>query len=586
MPGLMSEPSEDADLVVIGSGAGGLSAALTGALSGLRVILCEKDEQLGGTTATSGGAIWIVGSRQEQAAGIADSIVDGRTYLQHEFGAYNRDELTEAFLGRGAEAIAFLEDNSPLKFDLYPIPDYHADAPGGKAKGRTLATRDFDGRTLGDAFRLIKPPMRRFMVLGGMMVNRGEIPLLVRPFASVKALKLALSLLIRHISDRLGHARGTRLLVGNAMVGRFVKGLLDRGVDIRPATRLVELVKDGNRVTGVFVEDRTGKRSRITAARGVVLATGGPAHDKALMAELAPRFPHDLSVTDEGSTGDGMQAARAIGASIDQDVATPAVWTPASQFREADGHLTIFPYGYLDRGKPGAIAVDAQGLRFANEANSYQDVVTALFANSGRDVAPFGYLIFDAAFLYKYGIGIVPPKSLRVGNWVRRGYIQRGRTLRDLAGQIGLPADALEASVARHNGFARLGKDTDFHKGDSTFNRSNGDASVSPNPCLAEIKQGPFYALRITPATLGTSVGLRTDGNARVIGDDGAPIANLYACGNEMGSVMRGFCPGGGVTLGPAIVFGYLAARDAASAGNGPLYQISQIMTLEVAGSV
>ena len=557
---------EEHDLIVFGSGAGGMAASLVGALRGLDVALFEKDAQVGGTTATSGGAIWIVASTQACDAGIEDSLDRGRDYLRHETGNHYREDLAEAFLTRGAEAIDYLADNSDVTFIPVPIPDYHADAPGGAKTGRTMMPPPFDGRRLGKAFELLRPPTRQYLVLGGMMIGRDEAATLTSGSFAPRVLALGARLVLRHAADRLRFSRGTRLIGGNALIARFLYSLRRRRVAIRAGTALVGLLKEEGRVVGATVRDARGER-RVRARRGVVLATGGPAHDPDARAEFMSAFPHEHSLAFEGDTGDGFRSARAVGGSVDADVATPAVWTPASLLREKDGQVLLNPYGFLDRGKPGAIAVDGKGRRFVNESNSYQDVVAAMYANAapGRPVA--GHLVFDATFLWKYGAGLVPPRTRRLRRWVDAAYLVRADTVRNLAAVIGVPADALEESVRRHNGFAETGVDADFHKGESIFNRYNGDAAVAPNPCLAPIVKPPFYALAMHPTTLGMSLGLRTDADAQVLDAAGAPIPGLYACGNEMGSVMRGYCPAGGVTLGPAIVFGYIAATHAAAHG-------------------
>jgi 3-oxosteroid 1-dehydrogenase len=560
-----SSPAEQADLVVVGSGAGGLSAALVGALEGLDVVLIEKTGQFGGTTAVSGGAVWIVDSRHSRAAGLTDNVEKGREYLRHELGNHYRADLAEAFLENGARSTAYLEAKSAVQFDLFPIPDYHADAPGGAVGGRTLMTRPFDGRLLGKAFNLLRPPLDYLTILGGMMIGRDEADLLSKGLTP-KSVGLALRLLVRHGRDRLRFSRGTRLIGGNALVARFLHSLIEHGVALRPNESLVRLVSEAGRITGVVIAGSDGERF-LRARLGVVLATGGPAHDPSARAEFMSAFPHSESMADAANTGDGFRLARAIGAAVDSDVATPAVWTPGSRLVEA-GRASLAPYGFLDRGKPGAIAVDRRGRRFCNEADSYQDVVVAMYANRQGDEPVEAHLVFDSQFLWKYGAGMVRPRTRMLGRWLRSRYLKRGSHISDLAASIGVDGAALEATVARHNSFAEAGVDLDFGKGESTFNRYNGDPAVTPNPCLAPIVAPPFYALKIQPMTLGMSLGLRTDGHGRVLDESSRPIEGLYACGNEMGAVMRGYCPAGGITLGPAITFGYLAARHAAGRGD------------------
>jgi len=566
MPAKVGNWDAEVDLLVFGSGAGGMTAALVGALEGLTVKVCEKAPRIGGTTATSGGAIWIVGSSHAREAGADDTIDEGRRYLQHELGEHYREDLAEAFLESGPTAIDYLAQRSDVLFELMPIPDYHSDAPGGTISGRVLSPLPFDGRELGADFEKLQPPMRRLMILGGMMVNRGEIPLLIQPFSALKNFKLAIRLLARHFLDRLRYSRGTRLLIGNALTGRLFLSLKRQGVDVQTEASLEALIIEDRRIIGAATRTSSGVK-RIHARRGVILATGGPAHDFPYLQQALPDFPHEHTLAFGGNTGDGHRAAQAAGALIDNDVTNPAIWTPASIHREKDGHLTVFPYGYLDRGKPGAIAIDSKGRRFVNEANSYHDVVVSLYANARRLNRDHrrAYLVTDSAFLWKYGIGIIPPRSRFMDRWVRAGYLVKGNTIEELANAINVDPAALQDTVKRHNTFCTEGKDPDYGKGDTAFNRFNGDPQVTPNPCLAPIDKAPFYALPIHPASLGMSLGLKTDGNARVLNADGVPISGLYAVGNEMASMMRGHCPAGGITLGPAIVFAYRAALHAAA---------------------
>jgi 3-oxosteroid 1-dehydrogenase len=269
----------------------------------------------------------------------------------------------------------------------------------------------------------------------------------------------------------------------------------------------------------------------------------------------------------EGDTGDGQRAARAVGADIDRDLSSPCLWTPSSLLTERDGKKVPVIYGYLDRGRPGVIAVDPTGKRFVNESNSYHDIVSALFdrrAELGAGASNF-HFICDAAFVRKNGLGAIRPWpfSRSLVPFVRRGYISAAATVRELASEIGIDPEALAETVDRHNGFARTGVDSDFGKGSTSFNRVWGDPKVGPNPNLTPISTAPFVALPILPATLGTAVGLRTNGDAQVLDPAGNVILGLFACGNEMASAMRGFYPGGGITIGPAIVFAHRAVLKA-----------------------
>jgi len=558
----MGNWDETTDLLVVGSGAAGLTAALVAAIEGLKVVVCEKDSKIGGTSAISGGAIWIAASERAARARYLDSIAAARRYLENELGAHRRVDLLEAFLESGPAMLSYLEARSEVVFDAVPLPDYHDDAEGGVTAGRVLLARPYDGRQLGPELARIKEPLTALTALGGMMLSPLEVSWMLRPFGSWTAFRHVARRVIRHAADRLRYRRGTHLMNGNALIARFVTSLSAVGVAIRTCAPLEQLVTAHGAVTGVIIRNSHGA-TRIRARRGVVLATGGAAAKSDLRDDIMADFPHDYTVVPKANTGDGVRAGLAAGGHVDRNVATPAIWTPASVHRAAGSCLTVFPYGYLDRGKPGAIAVNAAGKRFVNEANSYHDVVQAMYRCTAKGVVPRAHLVCDARFLSRYGLGLVRPNDRRLRRFLRDGYIIRAATIPELARAIGAPETALAATIARHNGFAQLGIDCDFGKGRTAYNRSNGDPAVKPNPNLAPIVEAPFYALAMTPATLGPSIGLDVNADAQVLDHARMPIPGLYACGNDTSSVMRGCCPGGGVTIGPAMVTGYRAACHA-----------------------
>ncbi|HZQ59940.1 MAG TPA: FAD-dependent oxidoreductase [Casimicrobiaceae bacterium] len=562
----MNDPhvwDREVDLLVCGAGAGGMSAAIVAAQEGLEVLVCEKTSQVGGTTATSGGAIWVPGNHLSRTTAAPDTTEAGRRYLDQEVGTYGDPQVREAFLQHGPAALEYLERHSEVKLKSnHPYPDYHAEKPGGALGGRTCAPLPFDGRRLGADFALLRPPMPEFMVLGGMMVGRDEIKHLVRPWRSWPSFKLALRLVAQYVKDRLTHARGTRLLLGNALAGRLLYSLRQKGVEIMVDAPLVELVRERNDVIGALV-DVAGKRTRIRARRGVVLATGGcAASARWRAAEVKDRaIPHALAL--EGASGDGLDAGIAAGGAINRNHSTPFFWMPASIMRWPDGRVATYPH-IRDRPKPGLIAVNAAGKRFVNEGNSYHDFVAAMFDSDESVRTIPAYLVCDRDFVRDYGLGVVHPVWQWLPKYLRAGYLVSASTLEELAQSIGVDPQGLVESIDDHNRAAREGVDRAFGKGSLALNRHNGDPDNKPNPCLRPIVRAPFFALAVHPAPLGSSVGLHTNAHAQVLDEHGNPIAGLYACGNDMSSVMGGAYPGPGITLGPALVFGYCAAMHAA----------------------
>lgn len=552
---------EETDVLVFGSGIGGLSAALFAAKADQRVLLCEKTRKVGGTTATSGGIAWIPGNYHASRAGIDDPIDRARAYLKNELGNYYRADLIDAFLESGADALAELEEDTDVRFHVNHRADYHADQIGGVLAGRSLEAKNFDGRLLGTDFDLVRPPHKRLMLFGGMPVNKRKLDDFLNPFRSVATFRRAIMTLARYIADRLHYPRGTDINAGNALVARLLWSLRKRQVGIWTDAPLVSLIMDGDTAVGARVQNE-GSIKYVRARRAIILATGGFPHSAAMRAEFYATYPHAHSVAFEGNVGEGIKAAREIGAEVDTELISPALWQPSSLLKHRDGSVETILYGYLDRGRPGIIAVDQAGNRFVNEANSYHDIIMAMFRRDAKASGAF-YFVCDRRFVWKRGLGVIRPFTLSLRRYVKSGYLVMAGTLPELARKTGIDPNGLVRTVHRHNEFARTGVDLDFGKGSNPYNLQFGDPSVGPNPNLSPIEKAPFVALRIHPGTLGTACGLKTTANAQVLSLSGPPIGRLYACGNDMASVMRGFYPGGGITLGPAIVFAFRAIRHA-----------------------
>jgi succinate dehydrogenase/fumarate reductase flavoprotein subunit len=560
------QASEEYDVVVVGSGAGGLGTALVCRHAGLSVLVLEKTAKFGGSTAVSGGAVWIPDNPHMAGVGHRDTLDAARRYLRQTVGDALREPLMEAYLQHGPEMVRFMEAHTEVNFIARAVsPDYKPELDGAMPGGRTIDPAPFDGRTLGPLFEQLRRPLPSFLALGGMMVNRKDIDALLAMHKSVAALAHALPLLLRYAKDCLKWSRGTRLVLGNALAARLLKSAHDAGITLMHSARVTRLETNGARVSGVTVEI-DGKRQTIAARRAVVLATGGYAQNAALRAKLVPHADLHRSMAPEGNTGDGALLAEPLGGHFASGNAGAAFWTPVSVFRDSDGREAVFPHLITDRQKPGIMAVDANGRRFANEATSYHDFVAAMHrANATAPCVP-AWLVCDSHFVRKYGLGRVRPRSLSLGRYVRSGYLKCGATLDALAHEIGVPPEALEQSAARMNAFAKSGVDEEFGRGNSAYDRYLGDASQQPNPCLGPIETGPFYAVRIVPGDIGSATGLETNERAQVLDGNGAAIAGLYAVGNDMNSVMGGTYPAAGITLGPALTFGYIAGRDIAAA--------------------
>jgi succinate dehydrogenase/fumarate reductase flavoprotein subunit len=552
------------DVVVIGAGAGGMTAAAVASAEGLSVLVIEKTEFVGGTTAWSGGMVWIPVNAGMKQAGLPDSPSDAADYLASTVPESENADLRETFLARGPEAIEYLAANTEVRLQPVKIyPDYYPDRPGATAGGRVLEPVTFGGGRLGVNFRRLLPPLPEFTLFGGMMVNRLDIPHLRKLGRSFRSTLRAMHLVSQYALQRLRAPRGTTLHLGNALAARLYASLLARNVDIMFGATVTGLLTEGDAVRGVQVVDTSGSRP-IVARKGVVLATGGFSHDQDFRARYFPDAAGAVSAVSPAGTGDGLRIAIEAGASMGTVVASPAYWVPASRFQRADGSPGVFPHTVTDRAKPGVIAVNAAGKRFVNEAVSYHEFVLAMLRDGNDAAGRSFYLVCDRHFLRTYGLGRIRPFTLRLRRYVSSGELIEARSIEALADAIGVEGSALSATVDTYNAQARAGLDPEFGRGSTIYQRHLGDAGHRPNPCVAPIEQAPYYALRIYPADLGTAIGLRTDCHARVLRNNGIAIAGLYACGNDMGSIMNGNYPGPGITLGPALTFGYIAGRHLA----------------------
>lgn len=537
------------DLVVAGSGAAGLAAAVTAAAHGLRVTLVEAAPTLGGTTAWSGGWIWAPGNPVCARAGVPPDLAAARAYLAAVAGNRFDPERVDAFLRAAPRMIDFLERRAGLAFEPgLAIPDTYADLPGAGTGGRSVIARPFDARRLGPALALLRRPLDE-TTLRGMTIQAGpDLRAFLTMTRSARSFAHVAGRVLRHGRDLALHGRGMDLRNGQALVGRLLRTALDLGVDLRPATPAEALIVAQGRVVGL----RT-PQGALQAAAGVVLACGGDPHTEADVRSLA--VPE--------AQGAALRLAAAAGGVPGPEPDSPDALCPVSVVPWPDGRRGLFPH-IIDRGKPGVIGVLADGRRFCNEGLGYHDHVTALRAAVAPGQPLRSWLVCDHRFLRRYGLGIVRPAPMPWQGWARRGYLRTADTVEGLARACGIDPAGLAATLARWNAGAARGEDPEFGRGTSAYMRLQGDPDQRPNPCVAPIRQPPFHAVEVVPGSFGRFRGLAVDGRARVLRADGTPIPGLWAAGTDAASPFGGFYPAGGINLGPALTFGHVAGCDAA----------------------
>ncbi|CAD5109864.1 FAD-dependent oxidoreductase [Zestomonas carbonaria] len=548
------------DVLVIGSGASGLAAAVTAAHHRLKVIVAEKESQLGGTSAWSGGWLWIPRNPLAIAEGNVEDGDAPERYLRAQVHAEELDERQRTFLERGPEMIGFFQRHTAVRFySGSRMPDMR-DGDGAARGGRSLCAQPFDGRLLGEWIDRLRPPLDIVSLAGMGIAGGADMANFFNASRSPRAALYVAGRLLRHFRDLLWHRRGMHLVNGNALVARLLRSALDLGVGLlteAPVTRLLE--QDG-KVVGARIE-RFGGPVEIHASRGVVLACGGFPHDRQRIARLMPHAPNGSehrSAAPVGNSGDGLRLGEQVGARVADDLVHAGAWAPVSLVPRHDGSLGHFPH-LIDRAKPGFITVRKDGRRFGNEADCYHDFMNALFAATPPGEPHEAWLICDHRAQRRYGIGWAKPFPFPTAWYERRGYLYKGRTLAELASRCAIDPAQLQATVERFNRHAAQGEDPDFRRGASAYNKAQGEALHGPNPSLRPLEHAPFYAVKLLPGSLGTFAGLRTDASARVLDEHDAPIPGLFAVGNDMASVMGGHYPSGGITLGPGMTFGYLA---------------------------
>lgn len=532
-----------------------MTAALAANAKGLDTLVVEKSAYFGGSTARSGGGVWIPNNYALRKAGVPDSLEDAKTYLASIVGDVVPEARRDAFLARGPEALEFVRDHSAADFMWVPeYSDYYPEAPGGRAIGRSVEPRPVNGRIIGEELRRLHPPYAK--APAGMVVTQANYRWLSLAMRTYKGPLTTLKVVLRRMLNLL--LRRPMYAMGSAMMIGLRKGLLDAGVPIWYESELTDLVVEDGRVVGVRLV-RDGQSVTVRARQGVVLASGGFEKNRE-MREKYQRSPitTDWTTGAPTNTGGGIKAGLAAGAEV--ALMDDAWWGPTIP-------LTGGPYFCLsERNLPGAIIVNQAGRRYTNEASPYVDAVHAMYdgeAATGVQHIP-SWMILDQRYRNRYLFAGLGPRQPFPGRWYKHGTLFKADTVEGLAAQIGVDPAGLAEEVGRFNEMARTGVDTDFHRGASAYDKYYGDPTNKPNPCLGPIDQGPFYAVKIVPGDLGTKGGIVTDENARALRPDGSVIEGLYAAGNASAAVMGNTYAGAGSTIGPAIVFGYLAALDIA----------------------
>ncbi|MEV6478456.1 3-oxosteroid 1-dehydrogenase [Streptomyces sp. NPDC051576] len=543
------------DVVVIGSGAAGMTAALTAAKQGLSCVVVEKAPTFGGSAARSGAGIWIPNNPVILAAGVPDTPAKAAGYLAAVVGSDVPADRQQSFLSHGPAMISFVMANSPLRFRwMEGYSDYYPELPGGLPGGRSIEPDQFDGNILGAELAHLNPPY--LAVPTGMVVFSADYKWLALSAVSVKGAAVATECLSRGTKAALLGQKP--LTMGQSLAAGLRAGLLSAQVPVWLNTPLTDLYLEGGAVTGAVVT-RAGAAGLVRARRGVVVGSGGFEHNAAMRAQYQRQpIGTDWTVGAKENTGDGIQAGQRVGAAL--ALMDDAWWGPTIP-------LPGDPYFCLaERTLPGGLLINQAGSRFVNEAAPYSDVVHTMYdRNTAAPDIP-AWLIVDQNYRNRYLFKDVAPTFTFPDDWYSSGAAYKAWTLDALASSTGVPAAALRSTVNRFNSLAGSGKDTDFGRGDSAYDHYYTDPSILPNSCLAPLWLPPYYAFRIVPGDLGTKGGMRTDARARVLRADGSVIPGLYAAGNASAAVMGHSYAGAGSTIGPAMTFGYVAALDLAGA--------------------
>ena len=547
--------SDPVDVLVVGSGAAGLTAALTAKLSGLNVLVIEKAPVFGGTTALSGGVMWIPNNREMAKHGLTDDPDDAFRYLQHHIGNRVAPDRLKRFVRHGSEMLDFLVNNKCLEVSLFDgFPDYHAETPGGVNNGRSVEPAVITTQQLGQYEDTLRQRARA-VAPGGMAGTMTELRNLAAirtsPTTAIKGWRVIARLLSSKVTGKRYVSSGL------ALVTWLRQALEQLSVPLWLDSPLLELVTEHGKVTAARIQ-QGNEQTTVPVQRAAIIASGGFDHNRDMRATHSgdARFD-DYSSGAESNTGDGIVAGQRVEAAT--DLMDDAWWAPTFVSAEGRPDIVIF-----ERGKPGFVIVDGDGERFANEAQPYNELVKRMreAEQSGKTTHP-SWFVMDDRYRRRYPVaGLLPGQS--PAKHIDSGFMVTADSVAALAAEIQVPAEKLQATLARFNQMAASGRDEDFQRGESAFDQFSGDPTVTPNPCLAPLETPPFYAIKLYPGDLGTKGGLLTNEFAQVLREDSTTIDGLYAVGNASASAMGNFYPGAGGTIGPAMTFGYIAAKHIA----------------------
>jgi 3-oxosteroid 1-dehydrogenase len=542
------------DVVIVGSGGGGMAAALAAADAGAEVLVLEKQERFGGSTAMSGGIVWVPDNPVMRAEGVADSYEDAMVHFETvvgDVGPASSSERRHAFLTAGSDMVSFLQREGVRFVYCRGYSDYYSSAKGGHDVGRGIEPVPFDGRVLGPWLTKLQPGLAQSL---GLAVMTNEARSLSHYNRSIGAFAVSARVVLRTYAARL--RRQALLTNGASLIAQMMHAAIARGVPVWTEAPLEELIVEDGRVAGVRAV-RSGAAVRIRARLGVVLAAGGFAHNAAMREEYGGDQPNRArwSIANPGDTGDAIRSAMALGAKT--DFMDEAWWLPSPRTGR-------FGQSTLDqaRQRPRTMYVDEAGHRFVNESNSYMEVGKAMYARDKTSRAVPCWLIFDDRYRKRYAhLRSRPGRFPRT--LLESGMLKQAWTLDDLAHMCGIDAAGLAETVARFNEHAAQGTDPDYGRGESAYNRALGDPNRAVHPCLGPIDEPPYYAVQVVPGDIGTCGGVLTNEHAQVIGRDDRPIDGLYATGNGTATVMGRHYLGPGASIANTMVFGYVASRHA-----------------------